>query len=265
MIIEALTVGAVAKGLYNIDKASKMDEKALKKYARAFEINEEARLLVQNKAELTDKRLANVAKKKRAIINNTLPQFIEVYSKIQQIDLSQKKEIKELSVSDNVQKIDAMTISVKKSFTEKELVCGFLVNGFTKMDRKDSERYLSAANNQLRTANVVSSQAESIACVYDAIITQADRVAKLLMAMNALFVKSIAETKKTIEQRGTDLTNYSEYEKGILMTCVNIAVAMSDLMDIPVVDANGKLCEAAEKMIVTGETYLSQMNEKLNS
>lgn len=264
MIIEALTVGTVVKSLYNIDKASKMDEKALKKYARAFEINEEAKQLIQTKEELTDKRLSNVAKKKRAIINNTLPKFVKVYGKIQQIDLSQKGEIKELSIHNNIQKIDAMEISVKKSFTEKELVCGFLINGFSKMDRKDSERYLSAANNQLRVANVVSSQAESIACVYDAIITQADRVAKLLMAMNALFTKSIEEAEKTIERKGTNLKDYSEYEKGTLMTCVNIAVAMSDLIDIPVVDENGKLCAAANKMIETGETYLTQMNEKLN-
>lgn len=43
-----------------------MDEKALSKYAKAFENNEEAKLLVKKKADFADKRLANVAKKKKS-------------------------------------------------------------------------------------------------------------------------------------------------------------------------------------------------------
>ena len=51
-------------------------EKALKKYSKAFEMNEEAKLLVKKKEEFTDERLANVAKKKRAIIKDTVPRFV---------------------------------------------------------------------------------------------------------------------------------------------------------------------------------------------
>ncbi len=71
MIIEALTIGAVgalAKTFYQVGKASKLDEAALAKYAKAFERSSEAELLIRRKAEYTDKRLANVAKKKRAVI-----------------------------------------------------------------------------------------------------------------------------------------------------------------------------------------------------
>ena len=68
MIVEGLAVGALIKTIHSVDKAIKMDEKALKKYARAFEQAEEAELLVKQKADYTDKRLANVAKKKRAIV-----------------------------------------------------------------------------------------------------------------------------------------------------------------------------------------------------
>lgn len=73
MIIEGLAAGAVIKLFCDVDKSQKIDERALKKYAKAFEKNEEARLLVEQKAALTDKRLANVAKKKRAIVQNTVP------------------------------------------------------------------------------------------------------------------------------------------------------------------------------------------------
>ena len=54
MIIEGLGLGALAYEMYCADKASKMDEKALKKYAKAFEKNQEARMLVEEKAEYTE-------------------------------------------------------------------------------------------------------------------------------------------------------------------------------------------------------------------
>ncbi len=265
MILETLLI---ANAFYSVNKSLTMDEKALKRYGKAFEQSEEARLLVRKKAEYTDKRLANVAKKKRAIVQNTVPRFIEVYSEIQKVELENKAELNEIAIRNNVQKLailDAVSRSVKKDFTDKELVCGLMTKGLFKMMEMDSERYLSAANNQLSASNVIYSQAESIAEVYDAITGRADRIANLLMAMNALFVKSINETEKTIEKNGTDVRNYNEYEKGILMTCVNIAIAMSDIIDVPVVDTDGNLCESAVEMIQTGEQYLEKMNKVLGA
>ena len=192
MIIEALAVGALAKTLYSVDKSSKMDEKALQKYAKAFEKSEEAKLLVSRKAEFTDKRLMNVAKKKRAIVENTVPKFIDVYGKIQQIKLEKGNSVNEISICDNttnLQSLNILYLSVKKDFTDKELVCGLITKGFGKVIEMDSERYLSAANNQLREANVIYSQSQSIGDVYDAIVARADRISNLLMAMNALFIK----------------------------------------------------------------------------
>ncbi|KYN78947.1 hypothetical protein A0J52_06600 [Clostridium sporogenes] len=264
MIIEALAVGALAKTFYSADKSLKMDEKALKKYAKAFERSEEAELLVKKKAEFGDKRLMNVAKKKRAIVQSTVPKFIDVYSKIQKIELENKTEINEIAIRDTVRKLavlDALSVSVKKDFSDKELVCGLITKGFCKMMEINSERYLSAANSQMRAANVIYSQSESIGAVYDAIVSRADRISNLLMSMNALFIRSINETAFTIEKNGLNVRNYSDYDKGVLMTCVNIAAAMSDIIDVPVVDEKGQICESAMEMITTGEKYLEKMNQ----
>lgn len=268
MIIEGLAVGALAKTFYSADKSLKMDEKALKKYAKAFERSEEAELLVRKKAEFTDKRLMNVAKKKRTIVQNTVPKFVDVYSQIQKIELENKTEVNEIAIRDNVRKLailDALSVSVKKDFTDKELVCGLITKGFAKIIEMDSERYLSAANSQMRAANVVYSQSESIGAVYDAIAVRADRISNLLMAMNALFIRSINETSLTIKKNGFDVRNYSSYDKGVLMTCVNIAKAMSDIIDVPVVDEKGQICESAMEMIITGEKYLEKMNQAIKA
>lgn len=266
MIIEGLAVAAFMNTCYSVNKSSKIDEKALKKYAKAFERYEEAELLVRKKAEYTDKRLANVAKKKRAIIQNTIPRFVSVYEQIQKIEIENKSSINEIAIANSVHKLGALetfTMSVKKEFTDKELVCGFITKGFNKLMVMDSERFLSAANSQMRASNVVYSQAQSISEAYDAICGRADRIAQLLMAMNALFIKSIAETERVISINGLNVRNYSEYDKGVLMTCVNIAGAMSDIIDVPVVDEQGQLCQSAVNMIETGEQYLIKMNHIL--
>ena len=266
MIIEALAVGALAKTFYSADKSLKMDEKALRKYAKAFERSEEAELMVRKKAEFTDKRLMNVAKKKRAIVQGTVPKFVDVYNQIQKIELENNTTMNEIAMRDNLRKLavlDALSFYVKKDFTDKELVCGWITKGFGKLMEMDSERYLSAANSQMRAANVVYSQSESIVAVYDAIVARADRISNLLMAMNALFIRSINETSKTIEKNGLDVRNYSEYDKGVLMTCVNIAMAISDIINVPVVDEKGQICESANEMIMTGEKYLEKMNQAI--
>lgn len=264
MIIEALAVGVLAKTFYSANKSLKMDENALKKYAKAFERSEEADLLVRKKSEFADKRLMNVAKKKRSIVQSTVPKFVDVYGQIQKIELEKKTAVNEIAIRDNVRKLavlDALSVSTKKDFTDKEFVCGLITKGFTKLMEMDSERYLSAANSQMRAANVVYSQSESIVAVYDAIIARADRISNLLMAMNALFIKSINETSLVIEKNGLDVRNYNSYDKGVLMTCVNIAVAISDIIDVPVVNEDGQICESAMEMIATGERYLEKMNQ----
>ena len=67
------------------------------------------------------------------------------------------------------------------------------------------------------------------------------------------------------QNKKTDVKNYSEYDKSVLMTCVNFAVALSDIIDVPVVDEKGQICQEAEKMIVSGEKYLKQINQVINS
>ena len=192
---------AFAKTLYDAYKSTNMDERAMQKYSQAFEKEQDAKLLVKKKAEYTDKRLANVAQKKRFVIQNTFPQFVSVYDKIQKIEIDQKNVSNEIIPynSNDQFVVKDLAISAKKEFTDKELVCGMIFGGIGNLMVKESERNLSAANSQMRAANVAYSQAQSIAEVYDAIVGRADRIAKLIVAMNILFVRSINETEHTID------------------------------------------------------------------
>lgn len=248
-------------------KSAGMDERALKRYAEAYEKNEEARRLVKSKTEFTDKRLMNVARKKRAIMEDALPKFVEVYSQIQKIDLQCSGDPAKLPLSISAEKqseLKALTMCAKKEFTDKELVCGLVTKGLGNMAIKDSERNLSAARNQLNQAEVIYAQAESVSAACDAIIARADRIAKLLTGLYVLFLKSIQTTAETIESNGYNVRNYSERDKGVLMTCVNFAAALSDIMNVPVVTREGQVAEAATEMIETGEAYLTKMQRVLS-
>ena len=194
---------------------------------------------------------------------------MEVYGQIQKIEL-EKKNKDELAIMEgkNIQKIeflDHISVVHKKNYTDKELVCGLLTRGLGKLMVMDSERYMAAANSQMRASNVAYAQAESVAEVYDAIVGRADRIANVLMKMNVLFVKSIQETEATIARNGLNVRNYSEYDKGVLMTCVNLAAAVSDMMDVPVVDEKGQVSEAAMEMIQTGEAYIAKMSSAMEN
>lgn len=260
MIIEGLVLCTVVSSAI---KAGKIDDRALKKYARAFEKEEEAELMVKQKREFTDKRLVNVLKKKKAIMEFTFPRFLEVYGQIQEINLEQGKELTlsvDLSNINKINNLQSLSINLKKNLTNKEVLCS-LFNIMT----KDSERYLSAANSQFRAANVVYSQAESICEVYNAIIARADRISALLMKMNVLFTKSIEETAKTISRNGLNVYAYSDYDKGVLMTCVNFAAAIADIIQVPVVTDKGEIPETALKMIQTGEEYINKMNDVISN
>ena len=112
----------------------------------------------------------------------------------------------------------------------------------------------------MHQSNVIYSQTQSIGEVYDAIVGRADRISNLLMAMNALFVKSIVETERIIKAYGLNVRNYSEYDEGVLMICVNIAEAIADIINVPVVDESGALCGSAIEMIETGEHYIEKTN-----
>lgn len=267
MLIELIGGAISAKMLSDGNKALKMDAEAIAKYGKAFTREYEAQQLVQKKRDLADKRLENVAKKKKAIISSSLPMFVEVYGQIQKINIQQKDRKFEMIQYSDVEKanmLQSIDIVAKKEFTSKDLIVGTMFKGFSGMVVEDSKRNLSAARSQLSASNIVYSQAQSIAEVYDAIIGRSDRIAKLLMNMNALFVGVISETKRIIESNGLNIKNYSDKDKSTIVLCVNFAVAMTNLLDIPVFDENGDIAKSAVEMIQTGEEYLTRINEIIN-
>ncbi len=252
------------KTAYETNKSMEIDEKAIQKYGKAFTKSKDAAMRLQNKVEYMDKRLANVANKKRAIINVSFPEFIRVYENIQQIEIEQsfQKEDKQFLQTMNDFSVRNPIRSVPpEALTDKQLICTWFFHGLGKTMIKDSERKLSAAKQTMSASNIYVANVESAEALSNAIIDRADRLAKLLTGMNFLFVKITKRADELIQEKGYDVKNYSDFEKGTLMTLVNIADAISECIQIPVVDEKGKMYEAAVEMIQKNEEYLKRMRE----
>lgn len=269
-IIPIAVAAGLAHTFYGADKSMKMDERALSKYAKAFEKSAEAARMVHEKEKLADKRLNNVVRKKRAVIENSFPLFAEVYEVIQKVILKDSANAyHDLTIwkEGELAQVNSMALSVRKDFTDKELVCGVLTKGIGGMMIKQSEAYLSAANNQMRAANVASSQAESICLVYDALIEKADRVANVIAQLNTLFVKSIKETQRVIQMNEESNRSYHEYsvfDKEVLVNCANFAKGMSEVVKVPVITEKGEITVGAEELIRKGEERIMQMNHLIS-
>lgn len=262
MLLE-LSLGILGNALYGANKAMKLDEKTIQKYGKAFEKKETAAVKLRKKIEYADKRLINVANKKRAIIQVTYPKFVEVYKRIQKIEIEKSERSDEsrfFLAIDNFSKSNQIQVIAPEAITDKQLVCGLIFRGLGKTMINESERKLSAAKRTMSEANVYKSHMESMEVIYDAIAERADRIARLMIGMNIVFLRAIATTDEIIKKNGTNLRNYSEFEKGVLMTLVNIADAMSECIGLPVIDEKGQLYEAAVEMIQKNEEFLQKMN-----
>ncbi|WP_028255015.1 hypothetical protein [Veillonella magna] len=266
MLTEILVTGMVIKGIRDINTSCNLDEEARQKYMKAFKRSAEAENALEKKREKLEKRLKNVIRKKEAIIEYTVPEFSEVYGVIQKVNIKNTNNTNNnlpiLTISDiqEINNLNSMSISLTKGVSDMAALGELLLYGSGAMV-KDSERYLSAARSQNRMANVACEQAKNMETVLDAIISRADRIANLLVGLNQLFTLSIEEAKRIISNNGTDVQQYNDYDKHVLMTCVNIAKAVADSIKIPVLDKNGKVAKEALCMIKTGEVYLSKLKE----
>lgn len=265
MIIEIITGASLAHLAYSANKSNNLDAKALKKYGKAFEMEEEARQMTKEKKEYVEKRLQNVVKKKNAIIQISVPRFQEVYDQYQKVKINNadEKESEYALVENNMPQISFISTISKKNFTDKELLVGILVHGTGKMMVKDSEKFLSAARMQESAANVVREQAIVICDVLDAVVERADRIAQLLAGLNKLFLKLIIQAEEILNRNGLDKNRYTLYDRQVFHTCLNTAAAIADILKVPVVDEEGHLVEEAFKVIEVGETYLQKMNANI--
>lgn len=269
-VIVGTGIAAIAT-CFQWNKEGQINEEAIRKYAKAFSREQEAKRLVEQNEKEADDSILKLARRKKAVVDTTINDFINVYETFLKINFQDGDGIKELTAltisNADISSLKAMSMSCSKPLSQKEWVAVVLFKGIIfgggvgGADIKNAERNLSAANSQWRAANVTYSQAETIAVMYDAVKNRADRMADVLKKLNVLAVKSIAEVERLLSINGTKVKNYNDSDKRTIMNCVNFVKALKDILDVPLFNQNGELEEQAITAMQNAEAYMNQINQ----
>lgn len=265
MILEMLIAGTVAGACKSIS----MDEKALKKYAKAYEKAEEGQRLLSTKSELVDKRLNNVAKKKRAIIEYAIPKFIEINKKIRDLDIEvpSVNSVISTKIEEKLKVLGQMKRVVKRSYTDKELLIGALFTPtplvLASIMVKDSKQFQSAANKQMSLANVQYEQALNMIEVLDEIEKKADRFSMTFATLNYMLQNILDDIENVISCNGKAINLYTKKDMVKIWASTEIIIALYKLMKEPILDNKGEIAIKAENLLIETDKRLAEINSML--
>ena len=140
------------------------------------------------------------------------------------------------------------------------IAAGTAVTGISKSILQDSEREYKSARNLLSQAEAYKEQNEVAMVAMDAIIKRADMISDLLAKLNLLFIKNLAVVKDLTNEKGYNAQNYTKDDRENLMVCANMAKAVKDIVDTPLLDKDGNLAQTAVQAIEKGQQYFEAMN-----
>jgi len=258
------------KAVYDMNKSIKLDEQAEKKSMKAFGKIADAQITQKEAEESMNNAVLRLANRKKAVLSTSMNDFLNVYEKLMKINFTESEGIRELGdFSPAIAKELHTQISMVKNMPKmpaitKNVVVGYLIGGvvgaITSSVVNDSQRNLDLARIQSRQADVIAQQAQGISLAYQAVTERASLMTDVLTKLNVLFVKGIKYTSALIEARGLDKRSYSLEERRSLAACVNLAGAVKDILDVPIIDRDGEITKKSLETIQFGEQCLQAID-----
>lgn len=272
--------GLIVSGLAASYYADSLDDKARKTYAKAYDRQFSAQIMANKKKEEAENSILKFANRKRAILMTSIPDFLELYSVIKKINFVESDGIRELEkkllLPENVESLKLVVSKCGRMvrMTDEELVKSLVISrlllgstGYsagilmTDIFVKESAQRLKNAQAQNKASRVTESQAKTVEVALQGIIDRSERLSDLLSNMNLLFVKSIKICKVIVDRNGIDKEMYTVQDRKYLMNCLNFAVAVKNIIDVPLLDAEGHITEQSLKALEVGEVYLREIRQ----
>jgi len=265
MIWPIILAGGIGKLVMDVNESTKLDERALKKLSKAYEKEASAKLLIQQKAKEAETALQKVVNRKRGIMASSMKQFITLYQKVIRIDFQEQIDFntKALTV-DDIRVLKSESIKALEPMSNSEMavailkggIIGGIAGGIGELIKEDSKREYAQANRQLRAANVMYTQAENMGAAISILTQRCNAIATTLARLNVLFFKSIQVSEALIEARGMKRDAYTSEDREKIRTCMNMAKAIKDIIDAPVVE-KGTISQEMENTLKIGEKFFN--------
>ena len=266
LILGAGAVGFVVNRLMAADsnnaRASRMTTRALNQMGET-----QRKLAIQQ--ETTAKSLLKLANRKRGVVKSSIEPFLNIYQQIMQLDMDevdpeQKGRWNKL-INQGVPTMKHMITVSGAAMSDKELIVNMLFSfkhgGIIGSIVKDSEIEVQLARARKRQAAAISEKMQNEAAVLEGIATEAEAHAGLLAKLNVFFLKSISHSADIIQRNGTNRASYSRDDRAALMTCINLAGAVYDILQTPLFDEDGNIHQEIEKTLAMGEQYLVMLQK----
>ena len=276
MLIEsALLFGGAAKIINDLKTSDELNEQARKKNIRALSRVAEAQIEQKDAESAMNQEILRLYNRKKAILSTSMDSFLHLYEKIMKINFTETEGIIELKIfTPEIRKEIYTDINTARSTAPmpvitKNVVVGLLLGGLTGAITSsivdDSQRNLDEARIRARQAEAVALQAQTISLSYQGITERVKRITDVLTKLNILFVKVIRYSNELIDKNGIDKSRYSFSDRQSLAVCINLAKAIKDLLDAPIIDQNSEVSQKSLEAVQKGEQCLQAVNDAISN
>lgn len=275
MLIESVLLAGGAKIIHDLKTSDELNEQARKKNIRALSRVAEAQIEQKNAEATMNQEILRLYNRKKAVLSTSMDSFLHLYEKIIKINFTETEGIIELkSFTPEIRKkiytnINTARATAPMPVITKNVIVGFLLNGVTgaiiSSIVDDSQRNLDEARIRARQAEAVALQAQTISLSYQGITERVKRITDVLTRLNILFVKSIRYSNELIDKNGIQKSSYSFSNRQSLAVCVNLAKAVKDLLDAPIIDQNSEVSQKSLEAVQIGEQCLQAVNNTISN
>lgn len=275
MIGFVVAAATTAKVVSDMKKSDELNESAQKKRIRAMRTLADAENDRAYEEERMEKSVLRLATRKKGVLTTSISRFIDVYGKIKKIRFLESDGIRELvafsprccnEMKDQIIIIQQKEITPSSALTKNVVVSSLffgLAGAITASIVDDAKNRLDAASDKLKQARVYAEQQRICGLSYHSIAERADHMTDILTKLNMLFVKSLNNTEPLVEAKGDDRSYYKQDDIAQIGTCLNLAMAVKDILDAPILDRDGELAKETLAVIERGNQCVIEMQESI--
>lgn len=244
--------------IHSVIKEENNKKQAYEIRERYFKDIKEASIDNRNMMTELNGCLKKLVARKQAILRHSILPFVDTYEKFKKIHFNESEGIEELDAFDTklikeevVRYVQASEFTVStKDFTSEEMAI-ILIGGIAGVPiwstiaaaqracERESRQKLDKARLESRQADILIKKIHSEQSITKATIFTVRKCTQVLTDLNKMFVPSQKNAAVMIEKNGVDKQKYSFDERKQLATWINLAKALKDLIDIPILTGDG--------------------------